>query len=162
MAIADTSFLVDWARYSKRDLLFRVFDVVWIPEAVLGEVRSEPTLTWISEGLASGSMSLMPELPEYREEAFRLMEASRRYKRLDYPEAYCIAVAAARGLIALSENGAAYMAQYTIVNARVWRAFEVLWELRRRGLIGSDEVYIYQDETRHKFPRVDLERWRTS
>ncbi|MGC9171138.1 MAG: DNA-binding protein, partial [Thermoproteus sp.] len=31
-AIADTSFLIDWARYSKRDYLWRLFDLVYIPE----------------------------------------------------------------------------------------------------------------------------------
>ena len=48
---------------------------------------------------------MFPELTNYREEALRLMELSSRYpvRRLDYPEAYCIAVASERGYIVLSE-----------------------------------------------------------
>ena len=46
-AIADTSFLIDWAKYSKRDLLFKIFDTVWLPEAVLNEIKSENTVMWV-------------------------------------------------------------------------------------------------------------------
>jgi len=163
MAVADTSFLIDWARFSLRDLLFRVFDTVWIPEDVLNEVQSERTLTWIADRLASGHMSLFPLLPEYRDRALRLVELSRRgpARGLDFPEAYCIAVAEDRGYVALSENGAAYAAQFLYTTARVWRAYEVLWELRRRGLVPDDVIHVYQEETRHKFPQRDVERWRS-
>ena len=47
----------------------------------------------------------VPELTNHREKPLRLMELSSRYpvRRLDYPEAYCIAVASERGYIVLSE-----------------------------------------------------------
>ena len=162
-AIADTSFLIDWARFSLRDLLFRIFHVVWIPEDVLNEVQSERTLMWIADHLASGDMSLFPLLPEYRERALRLIELSRRgpIRGLDFPEAYCIAVAEDRGYVVLSENGAAYAAQFLYTTAKVWRAYEVLWDLRSRGLVPDDVIYTYQEETRHKFPRRDLEKWKS-
>ncbi|MCU7787828.1 DNA-binding protein [Pyrobaculum sp. 3827-6] len=162
-AIADASFLIDWARYGKRDLLFDVFEVVWVSEPVLAELHSEGTVMWVSENMARGRIALFPELPNYREEALRLMELSGRYpvRRLDYPEAYCIAVAGDRGFVVLSENGAAYASQHLYARARVWRALEVLGELARRGLVGRDDFLIYERETRHKFPRRDLERiWR--
>jgi len=43
-AIADTSFLVDWARYGKRDPIFQVFDVVYVPESVLRELKYPPAV----------------------------------------------------------------------------------------------------------------------
>jgi len=100
-AIADASFIINRARYSRQDLLFKVFDVVWIPEPVLGELRSERSVMWVAEKLAAGAMALFPELPNYRDEALRLMEIGGRYpiRRLDYPEAYCIAVADDRGFV---------------------------------------------------------------
>jgi hypothetical protein len=109
---------------------------------VLNEVQSERTLTWVADRLASGHMSLLPLLPEYRDRALRLVELSRRgpARGLDFPEAYCIAVAEDRGYVALSENGAAYAAQFLYTTARVWRAYEVLWELRRRGLVPDDVI----------------------
>jgi|YelNatPaOPRAMG01_1025707.scaffolds.fasta_scaffold08264_10 predicted nucleic acid-binding protein len=159
-AFADSSFLIDWARYSKRDLLFAIFSTVWVPEAVLNEIRSERTLSWVTEKMALGVIALFPDLPNHRETALRLMEESSRYpvRRLDYPEAYCIAVASDRGYIVLSENGAAYAAQFLYARAKVWRALEALLELIRRGLVEREEVYRYERETLHKFPRRDLER----
>lgn len=77
---------------------------------------------------------------------------------MDYPEAYCIAVASDRDYIVLSENGAAYAAQFLYARAKVWRALEVLLELIRRGLVEREEVYRYERETLHKFPWRDLER----
>jgi hypothetical protein len=37
-AVADTSFLIDWARYTRRDFLFSIFTVS-IPESVMGEIK---------------------------------------------------------------------------------------------------------------------------
>ncbi len=133
---------------------------MWIPEPVLNEVKSEGTLSWITNKLAEGKFALFPELGNYRDEALRLMELSTRYpvRRLDYPEAYCIAVSSDRGYVVLSENGGAYASQFLYARARVWRAFEVLAELLRMGLIDKSEFYKYERETLHRFSRRDLER----
>jgi len=45
MSVADTCFLIDWSRFSLRDILFELFDVVAVPEQVLAEVRREETLS---------------------------------------------------------------------------------------------------------------------
>ncbi|MGC9136844.1 DNA-binding protein [Caldivirga sp.] len=159
-AIADTSFIIDWVRYSGKDLLFRLFNIVWIPEPVLNEIRSEGALSWITGKLAEGKFALFPELSNYRDEALRLMELSSRYpvRRLDYPEAYCIAVANDKGYVVLSENGGAYASQFLYARAKVWRAFEVLAELLRLGIIDRSELYKYEGETMHRFSRRDMER----
>jgi len=97
---------------------------------------------WVAEKLAAGVMALFPELPNYRGEALRFMEIGERYpvRRLDYPEAYCIAVAGDRGCTVLSENGATYAAQFLYARTRVWRALEVLIELVKRGLVDKSEI----------------------
>ncbi|MGC9020673.1 MAG: hypothetical protein ACP5KE_05635 [Candidatus Methanodesulfokora sp.] len=59
-AVADTSFLIDWARYTKRDLLFSIFKVS-IPESVLGEIKSENTISWVAQKLAEENMYLFTE-----------------------------------------------------------------------------------------------------
>ncbi|MCC6060950.1 MAG: hypothetical protein LM578_05425 [Desulfurococcaceae archaeon] len=38
-AIADTCFLIDWARYRHRDVLFKLFKTVFVPETILREVN---------------------------------------------------------------------------------------------------------------------------
>jgi len=41
-AIADTCFLIDWSYWSHRNVLFKLFRAVFVPEVVLREVKSEP------------------------------------------------------------------------------------------------------------------------
>ncbi|MDT7889428.1 MAG: hypothetical protein RQ885_10705 [Desulfurococcales archaeon] len=152
--------MIDWARYSRRDLIFEIFHTIYIPETVLGEIRSESTIYWITENMARDRIALFTETPEIREEAIRIMRESRRYpiKSIDYPEALCISIGKMLGIIVLSENGGAYFSQYIYLRGlSVWRAFEVLLELYKRGLIERSEFTRYQVETHHRFPRRDLE-----
>jgi len=69
-AIADTSFIIDWVRYSKNKLLFKllfkVFDAVYVPESVLAEIRSEGSLLWISKGLEGGKLAILLSYPTSR------------------------------------------------------------------------------------------------
>ena len=106
-AIADTSFIIDWVRYSKNKLLFKVFDVVYVLESVLAEIRSEGSLLWISKGLEGGKLAILPELPDISREALNLVAKSRRFpvRPVDYPEAFCMVVGKRLGLVVLTENG---------------------------------------------------------
>jgi len=92
-AIADTSFLVDWARYGRRDLIFQVFDVVYVPESVLRELKYPPAVDWVAESMASDKMALFTETAELEEETRHIMAMGRGrpLKRIDFPEALCLA-----------------------------------------------------------------------
>ncbi len=162
ISIADSSFLIDWARFSKRGLLFDVFQAIFVPETVMAELKTELVLSWIIDALSLQKMMLFPDIPELRAAALNLVVESRRYsylKSLDYPEAYCIVAARANGYTVLSENGGAYLAQFfTVKDVKVWRAFEVLVELLRLGKIVKQDFLKYQEETNHKFPKRDLEK----
>ena len=163
-AVADTCFLLDWVRFSRRDLLFDVFTVVWLPEPVLGEVRSGDTLSWISERLAQRKLSLIPELLELRARALSLMTAvvSRLSVPLvDYPEAYCIEVGRELGAVVLTENRGALAVPRVLQdysNVVVWRSLEVLAQAVRLGRADCDVFDKYRDEALHEFPRRDLEK----
>jgi hypothetical protein len=41
--------------------LFKIFDTVWLPEAVLNELKSENTVTWVAENLSRGRMAYLPD-----------------------------------------------------------------------------------------------------
>lgn len=110
-AIADTCFLIDWARYRRRDILFKLFAAVFVPEQVLDEVRSENTIAWIAEGLARDRLALYTPIRDDIEEARRLVEASRAIPHipsLDLPEALCLVVGMRRGYVVLTENRVPY------------------------------------------------------
>ena len=163
IAVADTSFLIDWVRYSKRDLIFKLFDLIYLPDSVFNEVRNERTLLWIAQGLENNNLAIYPELPQIREEALRLVYETRRLpiRAVDYPEAYCVVIGKGEGYTVLTENGGAvalvnYYKDYKDV--KVMRALEVLIQLHNKGLITDIkyEIEEYSKQTGHKFSSKDL------
>ncbi len=166
-AIADTCFLIDWALWKRRDVIFDLFKVVFTPELVLREVRSERTLEWITDMLTRGSLALFTETPDILDIARSLVERSRMIPGLrgvDLPEAVCLAAGKLRGYLVLTENRGALMAVDLLEELRdvkVWRALEVIAEALRRDIIKTSNPRVifkeYEDETHHRFPRRDLE-----
>jgi len=166
-AIADTCFLIDWARYRGRDLLFKLY-VVYVPESVLREVKSESTIAWIASRLASGDLALFTETESEVEEARSIVERSRRMPNMpgvDLPEAVCIAVGRRRGYVVLTENRGALKfvelaEDYAGVTIR--RSLEILSQLQLRGHLRPDcgdpalRFREYEEDTKHLFPRKDL------
>ncbi len=163
-AVVDTCFLVDWARFRRRDILFEVFGAVWLPEPVLGEVKSEDTLGWIAAKLAERKLAMLPETPELRARALGLMTtvSSRLSTPLvDYPEALCLVAGKELGLTVLTENRGALAVPRLVgeyADVRVWRSLEVLAEavgMGRADCMAFDE---YREDAAHEFPRRDLEK----
>ncbi len=168
-AIADTCFLIDWSSYRRKDILFKLFRVVFVPEQVLDEIQSEETITWIARSLARGVLSLYTPTREEIEEAYTLIEKSHLHPQMpsmDLPEALCLAVGRRRGYTVLTENRAALLAPRLLSeyrDVRVWRALEVLVEAARRGILTVDcsnpgSIFEeYRTDTFHIFPRRALE-----
>jgi predicted nucleic acid-binding protein len=161
-AIADTSFIVDWAKYSRRDILLNLFEVIYVPESVLRELKLPPAIDWVADCLASDAFALFTETPEVEEDARRLMAMSRGrpLKRIDYPEAACLAAGLRYGYVVLTENGGAYFAPRILgISVTVWRSFEVIVEAWRRGLVEDlvGELRRYEEETLRLFRRKDWE-----
>jgi len=165
-AIADTCFLIDWASWRRRDVLFQLFRAVFVPESVLNEVRSEGTLEWLVNALARGSLALFTETPGVLEQALQLVERSRLIpglKRIDIPEAVCLVVGRLRGYVVLTENRGALMAadvMEELSGVTVWRSLELIAEALRRGILRMRPVEAFKEyelDTKHRFPRRDLE-----
>ena len=169
-AIADTCFLIDWARYRRRDILFQLFRVVFVPEQVLNEVKSENTIAWIARGLAQGALALFTPSSDEIEEAHRLIEQSHLHPQMpsmDLPEALCLVIGRRRGYIVLTENRAALLAPRLLRELRdvkVWRALEILLEATKRGIIQPDcdnprSIFDeYSNDTLHIFPSKALNK----
>ena len=72
----------------------------------------------------------------------------------------CLAAGLRFGYTVLSENGGAFFAPRVLnLGVAVWRAFEVLVEAWRRGLVQDivEELRRYEQETLHLFRRRDWE-----
>jgi hypothetical protein len=165
-AVADTSFLIDWARYSRSKLLFKLFGVVFIPESVLAELRSERTLTWVAQGLEEGKLAVLPELPDASREALQLVARSRRLpvRPVDYPEAYCLVVGRELGYAVLTENGGALAVRDydpSFASVEVLRALDILYRLWKLGRVESfrRELELYERETKRLYTARDLARY---
>ena len=58
IAVCDTCFLIDWARYRHRDIFFKLFKVVYVSEDVLKEIVSEDTLQFVANAMIKRSLVL--------------------------------------------------------------------------------------------------------
>jgi len=164
-AIADTCFLIDWASWRRRNLLFKLFKTVFVPESVLREVRSERTIEWIATSLSSGSLSLFTETPDVIAFARSLVERSKLLpiRGIDLPEAICLAAGKMRNYIVITENRGALMAAEILEELsgiKVWKSLKLIAEGLRKSLVKDDfkEVFAeYEMDTGHRFPKKDLE-----
>mgnify|MGYP000079451622 CR=1 FL=1 len=169
-AVADTCFLIDWARFGLRDLLFGLFEVVMVPEQVLAEVRSEDTLRWLAREMGREKLQLFTPTPRQLEEAQALVRRSyaiANIRKLDIPEALCLVIGREFGYVVLTENRGALMIREVVPELSgvvIWRSLEVLKESMKKGLVevhGEGDVRAlldrYQRETLHIFPEEDLE-----
>ncbi|WP_338602758.1 hypothetical protein V6M85_02855 [Sulfolobus tengchongensis] len=89
-AIADTSFLIDWVRYDKRDLIFNYYNLIFITENVLNEIRTETPLLWISRWMIENRIKILQENTEVRNKALRVVDFTRSLpvRSADYPEGF--------------------------------------------------------------------------
>ena len=168
-AIADTCFLIDWAHYRNRDLLFKLFKVVYVPENVLNEVRSERTISWISRALSNDYLALYTPMGDEINEARRLIELTRlkpEVPSVDLPESLCLVIGRRRGYVVLSENRGAVLAPKILdeyKNVTVWRALELLYNAILRGFLKPncskpESVFEeYSSDTFHLFPSKALD-----
>ena len=165
-AIMDTSFLINWVRYENRDLLFDYYNIVFITESVLYEIRTEKPLLWISEWLAKGRIKILEETTDVRRKALLIIDMTRGIplRSADYPEAVCLALGKELNLDVLTENGGVFAAkeiieEYSSVN--VYRGIDVLYLLSQKGLIKDfiSEVKKYINVTKHTYSREILEKY---
>jgi len=166
LRIMDTSFLINWVRYENRDLLFDYYNIVFITESVLYEIRTEKPLLWISEWLAKGRIKILEETTDVRRKALLIIDMTRGIplRSADYPEAVCLALGKELNLDVLTENGGVFAAkeiieEYSSVN--VYRGIDVLYLLSQKGLIKDfiSEVKKYINVTKHTYSREILEKY---
>ncbi|BAK54401.1 hypothetical protein [Sulfurisphaera tokodaii] len=165
-AIMDTSFLIDWVKYDKRDLLFDYYTTVFLSESVLNEIRTETPLLWISEWLAKGRIKILEETVDVRRKALLVVDMTREtpLRSADYPEAVCLVLGKELNLDVLTENGGVFAAkeiieEYNSVN--VYRGIDILYILSQKGLISDfiNEVKKYINSTKHTYSKEIREKY---
>jgi hypothetical protein len=142
-------------------VLTRLFDVGHVPESVLREVQLPPAVDWVAERLADGSFALFTETPDIETRARELMALSRYrpLKAIDtrrlcvWPQDLGMGIRCSRKTVAPSSR------RTCLTTACLWRAFEVLVEAWRRGLVQEivEELRRYEQDGLHLFRRRDWE-----
>jgi hypothetical protein len=105
--VLDACFIIDWARWSRRNLLWRVFSFGFVPEPVLREISTPEPLRVLREWMSAGFLTVHPSSRDLEDEALRLIIEARRnprMPRIDPPEAVCVALARRIGAVVLTEN----------------------------------------------------------
>jgi len=169
VCVLDACFIIDWVRWSRRDLLWRVFDLAFIPELVLREVSTPQPLRALREWMAAGLATVYPSSRDLEEEALGLILRARRdprVPRIDPPEALCATLARRIGAVVLTENRGllrAYeLAREEFAPAIVWNSLRLLAHLYASGLASASSfvelVAGYESEVKHAFSRREVAR----
>ncbi|MCH1772146.1 MULTISPECIES: hypothetical protein [Metallosphaera] len=164
-AIADTSFIIDWTKYDKRDLLFKYYDIVFIAESVLNEIRTELPLIWISTWMSNGRVKVLEENAGVRNKALLVVDRTRELpvRSADYPEAVCVVLGKELSLDVLTENGGVFSALEIMEDyqgVRALRGIDVLYNLSKKGIIDfKSEVQNYMTMTKHTYTRELIRRY---
>ncbi len=166
LAVADSCFLIDWAKYKKRDIIRDIFKSVFITIDVMKEITSEETLSMISDYLADGFFVPITLSDTEREKVHELMISYARDNQapaIHEPEASAVVFALNHGIeIVLSENTALKYHHQIRKNPDVWGASDVLKKALIDDLITTSnikkEFETYSQETKHLFRKKDIEK----
>jgi len=169
VCVLDACFVIDWARWGRRDLHWRVFDLGFIPELVLREVSTPQPLRVMREWMTAGLATVYPSSRDLEGEALDLILRARRdprVPRIDPPEALCAVLARRLKAVVLTENRGllrAYeLAKEEFAPAIVWNSLRLLAHLRAANLaVASSFVELvaeYEGEVKRVFSRREVTR----
>jgi len=170
IGVIDACFIIDWSRYRHRDLIKGLFDILYIHEEILAQLRSEISISFTSRLLAEGKLRLYPWTQSDEDEFLLLRSeiiANPRIPSLERPDLLCLIIARRANAILLSENiGIHRVIEFhpRYRNVKVWTALETLEHLVYRGLItlSSEEEFMrfvreYEQDTNHIFRKRRIE-----
>ena len=170
LGVADSCFLIDWARFGRRELLANLFEAIFVHEEVLAQLRSPSAVDFASRLLARGVLRLYPWSLAEEELYLRLRDEvalDPRIPSLERPDLLCLVIAYETGAVLLTENlGILRVIQFHPTFSRVtaWTALEVLEQLVYRELaevrsVGDflNLVAEYCEDAKHVFSRKRLE-----
>ncbi|RLF13691.1 MAG: hypothetical protein DRJ66_07385 [Thermoprotei archaeon] len=170
LGVLDACFIIDWSRYRRRKLLSKLFDIMYIHEEVLAQIRSTIAIEYVTELMMRGILRLYAWSDADETEFIRLRDdvsSDPRIPAVERPDILCLIIAKALNAILLSENvGIHRIVEYNprYRNVSIWTALEVLENMVYKGLITIrdeeeflDYIREYEEDTAHKFRRRRIE-----
>jgi len=170
LGVIDACFIIDWCRYRYRGLLEKFFSTLFVHEETLEQLKSERSITYISELLAKGILRLYPWSHREEDEFLKLrseIASNSRIPSLERPDILCLIMAKNLNATLLSENvGIHRVVEFhkEYGNVIVWTALETLENLVYKGLLNISSTneflrYVkeYEYDTGHIFKSSRLE-----
>jgi len=164
IGVVDACFIIDWSRYKRRDRISNLFDIIYIHEEVMDQIRSIRAVEFTAQLMRLGVLRIYPWSRIEEEEFTRLRNevlSNSRIPALERPDLLCLIIARTLEAVLISENiGVHRVVQYhpEYMHLRVWTALEVLENLVYRGAISvnSTDEFLdilkeYEEDTLHKF-----------
>ena len=161
-AVIDTCFLINWAKFSKRDKLKLVFDRLFMPEPTFSEVKSDTALSLASEWLSRRFLVLTPIMPTDEpgiEAILRLVASRPELPSIDPPELYAFVLAKRLDIPLLTDNKAPKrisLASEEFSSVLVLDSLDVLKLVAERGLDLAELVELFMADTGFRFSKKRL------
>ena len=172
-AVLDACFIIDWARYEKRELLKSLFDRAFIHRDVLNQLVSERAISLASKWLGEGFLAIYPWMDSDEDVALRLisqLSAMPEIPMLERPDVLCLVIALRTRSCLLTENKGILRAvefHPDLSDVKVLTAIDILESLVIEGILQINsiddyiaEVRAYEAQTGHIFSRKRLDESR--
>jgi len=164
IAIIDSCFIIDWSKYRKKHLIKNLFDLIYIHEENLSQLKSFEAINFTSDLFNSNILRLYPWSMRDEDEYIRLrneLTLNSRIPSLERPDLLCLIIAKNTNGILLSENtGIHRVTQYhpRYMSVKVWTAIETIENMIYHGILEITNInefkeYVneYENDTGHIF-----------
>jgi len=161
-AAIDTCFLINWARFSRREELELVFDRLFMPEPTFSEVKSDVALSLASEWLSRRFLVLVPVMPTDEREIEAVLKFVADHPELpsiDPPELYAFLLAKRLSIPLRTDNKAPKrisLASEDFSSVLVLDSLDVLKLIAEKGHDIAELVERFMEDTGFKFSRKRL------
>ena len=163
IAIADSCFLINWARFHQRNDILKVFNKIVIPEIILDELEDVEVRRMIAKWVIKDVIIIAPRLLSLNSLTMKIVSLSESIPfipRVDPPEAYCMCLAMKRGYIILTDNKAVKRIKEIIEEFKqiiVMNSLDVLMSLYRKNKrLLVKKILRFMRETGIVFPKSRL------
>ena len=164
IGVIDSCFIIDWCKFRYRELLKKLFSLLYLHEETLAQLKSEDTILFTSKLLSEGKLRLYP-WSQSEEDEFLLLRSeiigNSRIPSLERPDMLCLIIAKNLNAILISENlGIHRVIEFhpRYRNVKIWTALEVIENMVYKGIfnVSSKEEYLryvrqYESDTGHVF-----------
>ena len=108
-AVIDTCLLINWAHFSEKDILKKLFQRLFIPEKTYPEIKTIVATRVAAQWMTKRFLIITPVLTKDENEVVKVLDVAARYPELptlDLPELYAFVLAKRLKIPLLTDNKA--------------------------------------------------------